>query len=1078
MHVNNNFVSDIAADGFNGGGVGDNGYGIIVTSGAGYEIHFNTVHMNSDQLEIGGLPAALNITSGVTAAGAVNVTNNIFTNTQTVGTNRYAIYSGAAASVFGTVDYNAYYTAGPNIGFIGGDRANLAALQSGFGGNTNSIVFLPTFVSATDLHLSTNAGENWCLDGAGTTVAGITTDIDNDTRAVGTAPNGPDMGADEFSATGFVINNPAAVCAPSTVDLTAASVTAGSIGGLTFTYYTDAAGTATLANPNAVAVSGTYYIMASNGSCSIIRSVVVTINDQPTVSGTIVQPTTCVSTDGSITLTLGGAAGPYTFAWTGTGVNPTAQDQSNLAVGSYTVTVTAANGCTNVAVFNLPGPGGCNVCPTIPAVTTTPAAATCVGANTTLTASGLTDMGVTYGIEFKYSASALADPYSGGTTITTVANGSLTSGNTVATANAVFPATGNYIVYAILSPVPIDPSCRPFAQVNLAVNSAPTVTCPANITVSNDANQCGAVVNYAPATVTGVPAPTVTYSTPSGSFFPVGTTTVTVTATNGCGTATCTFTVTVNDTQTPVIVCPANITVSNDAGVCSASVATANPTVTENCPGYTLTWALTGATTGSSPATGVNFVGTRSFTVGVTTVTYTIRDASNNTATCSYTVTVNDTQAPTVTCPANITVSNTTGSCSASVATANPTNNDNCGVTVRTWAMTGATTGASPATGLNNVGTQTFNVGVTTVTYTVRDAAGNTGTCSFTVTVNDTQAPVITCPGNITVTTPVGSCTAVVNYVVTATDNCPGVTTSLQAGLASGMAFPLGTTTVTWRATDASGNQSTCSFTVTVNDGQLPVITQQPTTRTVCVGTSTTFSVTANNANSYQWQLFSGGTWNNVSGATASSYTVNNATVAMNTNTYRVIVTGLCSSVTSAAATMFVNTNPIITLTSSIPPSLVPGQVLSITATGIPPGGSFVWLKDGIVIPGASGNVLGNLTVNDQGSYTVRYTDANGCVSTSAALVITGHASGNLWVYPNPNTGNFQVRVFTSVNTTLTVRVFDSKGALVQERAFTSTMPYSQIAIDLGGARAAGMYTVRVTDANGNLLGSKMILVR
>src|SRR5204862_1647297 len=98
----------------------------------------------------------------------------------------------------------------------------------------------------------------------------------------------------------------------------------------------------------------------------------------------------------------------------------------------------------------------------------------------------------------------------------------------------------------------------------------------------------------------------------------------------------------------------------------------------------------------------------------------------------------------------------------------------------------------------------------------------SSATCSFTVTVNDTLPPAISCSTNRVVSAS-GTCSSNVTSVVTATDNCPGV--SVVSVPASGSSFALGTTTVTSTATDASGNSATCSFTVTVNDVQAPVIT-------------------------------------------------------------------------------------------------------------------------------------------------------------------------------------------------------------------------------------------------------------
>lgn len=195
--VMNNFVSDVASYGYTGGrDENDNGYGIMVDYGGGYNIYYNTVLLNTNQ-NVSGYPACINISSFVTTAASVNIKNNIFVNTQTNAGQRYAIESTASNTVFGTLNYNSYNTAGANMGYIGSNRAALGDIQAGFGQNANSIVpaTVPVFVSPTDLHINaSNAGNITNLKNRGNPVTGITTDYDTQTR------NGltPDLGADEW----------------------------------------------------------------------------------------------------------------------------------------------------------------------------------------------------------------------------------------------------------------------------------------------------------------------------------------------------------------------------------------------------------------------------------------------------------------------------------------------------------------------------------------------------------------------------------------------------------------------------------------------------------------------------------------------------------------------------------------------------------------------------------------------------------------------------------------------------------------------------------------------------------------
>ena len=258
--------------------------------------------------------------------------------------------------------------------------------------------------------------------------------------------------------------------------------------------------------------------------------------------------------------------------------------------------------------------------------------------------------------------------------------------------------------------------------------------------------------------------------------------------------------ITINDVQLPTITCPTNITQTADNDLCSAIVTINNPTATDNC------------------STTFTFAGTRSdslaltdaYPVGTTTITWTATDQANNTSvSCEQTVTITDDQVPTISCPSTVTVTADNGEAFASgVTLGTPTTDDNCAVD-----------------SLTNDAPANFPLGNTTVTWTVTDASNNIATCEQIVTVTDEEDPSITCTNSINQNVDIGQCDAVVTYELpTFSDNAPGATIEQTAGLASGSAFPIGTTTNTFVVTDASGNKTTCSFDVTIIDNEIPVI--------------------------------------------------------------------------------------------------------------------------------------------------------------------------------------------------------------------------------------------------------------
>ncbi|MBL7758144.1 MAG: HYR domain-containing protein, partial [Chitinophagaceae bacterium] len=354
-------------------------------------------------------------------------------------------------------------------------------------------------------------------------------------------------------------------------------------------------------------------------------------------------------------------------------------------------------------------------------------------------------------------------------------------------------------------------------------------------------------------------------------------------------------------------------------------------------------------------------------------------------------------------------------------------------------------------------------------TYRATDAAGNAVTCTQIITVNDQTAPVISCPANITTATPVGSCNAVVSFAVTATDNCSGPVT-ITTMPASGSVFPMGTTTVTATATDACGNSSVCTFTVTVTDGQLPVIAAQPANQVICAEGDAAFSVTASNVLSYQWQIQQGGNWVNINGANNSTYTIANVTPSMSGRVYRVMLTGHCTTIYSAPATLTVNQLPQ-------PSILTPAEVCiddrSIQLQATPAGGAFSG-------PGITGNNW-NLEIPAAGNHSISYTytDGNGCTVTTSKVVNLRFCTSfksvlELQAYPNPTDGKVTVKALITMDATWSIGANDLVGRQVWQKDIPLRKGWNVFEVDLTG-KLPGLYIITLSRGGGRKADIKVL---
>jgi len=497
---------------------------------------------------------------------------------------------------------------------------------------------------------------------------------------------------------------------------------------------------------------------------------------------------------------------PFTYSWTGPSgftsdkKEPSIPDATPDNSGDYIATVTDGYGC---------GPVSATI-----TVTVNPAATVNAGEDQETCASEPEVQ-----LHGSYGGSATSATWSGGTGTFS----SITDTTAVYTLSAADTAAG--IVTLVLTTDDPGGICDLAADtMNIIILPAVTAAIDAAINPLCYGNSNGYITAYA----TGGTGPysyewstNPVQTTPTAYNLAAGTYTVTVTDVNGCS-----DTVSATLTDPPELVIDENVLITD--ATCYNGIDGEATVVVLSGDSATFLWS-----TGDTTAT-VTGLAAGSYTVTITEI--------NGCSAITLPVAINQPGLPTVDCPENITIQADYGENYASnVNVPAPGYFNDCPLTDQVWVLSGATIDSSASTGIDTLEIHDFNVGVTIVAYNFYDAAGNESTCSFTITVE--SKPVIECPNDTIVYSVADSCNVAFD---------PGIPDLIQGGApvdwtwkmtgattGSGgtedsdrlpdpignTEFNLGTTTITWVATNKSGSD-TCFHKVTVLDTIPPVIHQ------------------------------------------------------------------------------------------------------------------------------------------------------------------------------------------------------------------------------------------------------------
>jgi hypothetical protein len=696
----------------------------------------------------------------------------------------------------------------------------------------------------------------------------------------------------------------------------------------------------------------------------------------------------------------------------------------------------------------------------------------------------------TYTVTYTIAAAGSCALYTSTTTVTINAAPSATISyagspycSNAATANVTRTGTGGG-TYSSTAGLSINATT---GDVNIATSTAGTYTVTYTIAA---AGGCALFATTASITITTAPAATITYGaapyctnsgtanvtrtgTVGGTYsstagLSINATTGAITlATSTAGTYTVTYTVAaaggcaIFTTTAPITITAApNATITYAGSPYCSNAATATITRTGTVGGtYSSTAGLSlNATTGD--------VNIATSTAGTYTITYTVAAAGGCalfTTTTSITIT---------TAPAATITYGAAPYCSNS-GTANVIRTGTAGGTYTSTA--GLSINAS--TGDISLGTST--AGTYTVTYTI-SAAGGCAIFTTTAPITITAAP------NATINYPNNPyCQALAIVPVVRTGNAGGGIYSSTNGLSINpnlgavdlSASIAGTYVVTYTvAANAGCAMYTTTTTIGINDRSVAPTGASASTTLIC-GNSGTVNLTANGGTlgtgaSYKWYTGTcGGTFVGT-GATLANVFLNTTT------TFFVRIEGICNTTTCQSVTVNVAPQPVVEITVAPPTGVTPAAPATIIATVSPVDNyTYLWTKNNTTNLATNANKI-IVVASETGNYSVKVTAASGCIATSVNASVVSATSNTLFIFPNPNRGIFNVSYNNGAASAQarTLNIYDGKGARVFTQTYNSTVPFSNMKVDMS-SKSKGTYLVELIDATGAKLATGKVQV-